>query len=151
MRAVVLEDLVQEMRPMKYLKALSLAAMKVSGQDISYFLQNCPLLRELNITESSFTSDVHVSGDLEILRIRGCTFRKFVIEISAPHLNEVVSHHAKPGALRFKNVPRLAIASLGIGSLRYNVPNFASTVSCFTSQLQKLILSIPHSKPKVRH
>ncbi|XP_047957864.1 putative F-box protein At1g49610 [Salvia hispanica] len=145
MRAVVLEDLVQEMRPMKYLKALSLAAMKVSGQDISYFLQNCPLLRELNITVSSFTSDVHVSGDLEILRIRGCTFGKFVIEISAPHLNEVVSHHAKPGALRFKNVPRLAMASLVIGSLRYNVPK----ASCFTSHLQKLILSIPRSKPKM--
>ncbi|KAG6419227.1 hypothetical protein SASPL_121443 [Salvia splendens] len=154
-RAVVLEDLVREMRPMKYLKALSLAAMKVSGQDISYFLQNCPLLRELNITRSSFTSHVHLSGDLEILRIRGCTFGKFVIEISAPRLYEVVANayevvsDAKPGALRFKNVPRLAIASLVMGNLRYNVPNFASTVSCFTSNLQKLILSLPLSKPKV--
>ncbi|XP_047961739.1 putative F-box/LRR-repeat protein At5g02700 [Salvia hispanica] len=125
-RAVVLEDLVREMRPMKYLKALSLAAMKVSGQDISYFLKNCPLLRELNITKSSFTSNVHVSGNLEILLIRECTFRKFVIEISAPHLYEVVAH-AKPGAVRFKNAPRLAIASLVIGSLRYSVPDFAST------------------------
>ncbi|KAG6419225.1 hypothetical protein SASPL_121441 [Salvia splendens] len=69
-------------------------------------------------TISSFTSHVHLSGDLEILRIRGCTFGKFVIEISAPRLYEVVANayevvsDAKPGALRFKNVPRLAIASL---------------------------------------
>ena len=134
-RAVVLDDLVREMRPMKYLKALSLVAMRVSGHDISYFLKNCPLLREPNITESSFTSDVHVSGDLEILRLRECIFRTSVIEISAPRLYEVVSD-AKAGALRFKNAP---IASLGIGSLKFN---FASTVSCFTSHLQKLILSI---------
>ncbi|XP_042049812.1 F-box/LRR-repeat protein At3g03360-like [Salvia splendens] len=142
-RAVVLEDLVRETRPMKYLKALSLAAMKVSGQDISYFLKTSPLLRELNITESSFTSHLHVSGDLEILRLRECIFRKSVIEISAPHLYEVVYDDAKPGALRFKNAPRLAIASLGIGCLKFN---FASTVS---SHLQKLILSIPYSKSKI--
>ncbi|XP_042053566.1 putative F-box/LRR-repeat protein At4g15060 isoform X2 [Salvia splendens] len=154
-RAVVLEDLVREMRPMKYLKALSLDTMKVSGQDISYFLKSCPLLRELNITTSSFTSDVHVFGDLEILRIRGCIFRKFAIEISAPHLYEVVADSyelisdAKTGALRFKNVPRLAIASLEIGNLRYNAANFASAVSCFTSHLQKLILFIPSSKHKI--
>ncbi|XP_042056964.1 F-box protein At5g03100-like isoform X2 [Salvia splendens] len=154
---IVLEDLVREMRPMKYLKALSLAAMKVSGQDISYFLKSCPMLRELNITQSSFTSDVHVSGNLEILRIRGCTFRKFVVEISAPLLYEIVADlyevyfKAKPGALRFKNVPRLAIASLEIANLRYNAANtvVASTVSCFTSHLQKLILFIPYSKLKI--
>ncbi|XP_047944238.1 uncharacterized protein LOC125190867 [Salvia hispanica] len=145
------------MRPMKYLKSLSLAAMKVSGQDISYFLKSCPMLRELNITRSSFTFDVHVSGDLEILRIHKCTFRKFVIEISAPHLYEIVADvyevhsKAKPGALRFRNVPRLAIASLEIGNLRYNAANFASTVSCFTSHLhhlRKLVLFIS-SKPKI--
>ncbi|KAG6406896.1 hypothetical protein SASPL_134512 [Salvia splendens] len=88
-RAVVLEDLVREMRPMKHLKTLSsLAGMKVSGEDISYFLKNCPLLRELNMTALSLTSDLHVSGDLEILRISGCTIRNSVIYISAPHLYE---------------------------------------------------------------
>ncbi|KAG6406920.1 hypothetical protein SASPL_134537 [Salvia splendens] len=67
---------------------LNFNCMKVSGEDISYFLKNCPLLRELNMTALSLTSDLHVSDDLEILRISGCTIRNSVIYISAPHLYE---------------------------------------------------------------
>ncbi|KAG6406868.1 hypothetical protein SASPL_134480 [Salvia splendens] len=34
-------------RPMKYLKSLSLRSMTISGEDISLFLQNCPLFKGL--------------------------------------------------------------------------------------------------------
>ncbi|XP_041990411.1 F-box/FBD/LRR-repeat protein At3g52680-like [Salvia splendens] len=74
---VVLEDLLGEMRPMKYLQNLSLMMMKVRGEDISLFLKNCPFLRKLRIEESFLTSDVHISGAtlaLEDLQIEGCVY-----------------------------------------------------------------------------
>ncbi|KAL1534173.1 F-box/LRR-repeat protein-like protein [Salvia divinorum] len=93
---VVLGDLVGEMRPMKHLKTLSLRSLKVSGEDISLFLRNCPLLRELNIEASTLTSDVHL----------------------------------------------VSMQDRGNYGSRYIKLHFASAVSCITSQLQKLILSL---------
>ncbi|KAL1534172.1 hypothetical protein AAHA92_30390 [Salvia divinorum] len=140
--AVVLQDLLGEMRPMKYLETLVLKLMKVSGEDISLFLRNCPFLRRLNIASSFLTSDVHISGAtlaLEELWIIKCSLLGYVINISAPNLSSVCVD-ARPGQLWFKNVPRLAVAFFHIISPTFTMHHFASSLSCFTSQLQKLTL-----------
>ncbi|XP_047943230.1 F-box/FBD/LRR-repeat protein At4g00160-like [Salvia hispanica] len=140
---VVLEDLLGEMRPMKYLQNLSLTLMQLRGEDISLFLKNCPFLRKLRIEESFLTSDVRISGAtlaLEDLHISGCIFSEsFIINISAPNLS-IVSVDARPGQLRFKNVPRLADACFLIQDPSYTMHHFTSALSCLTSQLQKLTL-----------
>ncbi|KAG6432516.1 hypothetical protein SASPL_104093 [Salvia splendens] len=141
--AVVLGDSLGEMRPMKYLENLSVKMMKISGEDISLFLRNCPFLRKLNITTSFLTSEVHISGAtlaLEDLQIIGCSLRES-INICAPNLT-IVCVDARPGKLWFKNVPRLAVATFEIRSPRYTMHDFASALSCFTSQLHKLTLTL---------
>ncbi|KAL1534206.1 F-box/LRR-repeat protein-like protein [Salvia divinorum] len=141
---VVLGDLVGEMRPMQHLKILSLRSLMISGEDISLFLRNCPLLRELNIEGSHLTSEVNVCDStlvLENLRIRKCNIRESFINISAPNL-AVVSVDARPGQLWFENVPSLISANFAIDSSRYTMQHFASAVCCITSQLQKLMFSL---------
>ncbi|KAG6388319.1 hypothetical protein SASPL_149744 [Salvia splendens] len=141
--AVMLEDLLGQMRPMKYLQNLSLIMMKVRGEDISLFLKNCPFLRKLRIAHSFLTSDVHISGAtlaLENLWIIGCSFMEsVVINIFAPNVF-MVCVDARPGKLRFKNVPRLADARLRITGPTYTMDHFTSTLSCLTSQLHRLTL-----------
>ncbi|KAL1543674.1 hypothetical protein AAHA92_20616 [Salvia divinorum] len=141
---VVLEGLLGEIKPTKYLKALSLKNMKVGGEDISLLLRNCPLLKELSITSSSLTSDVHVSGAtlaLKHLRICRCTYKGSVVNISVPNLSGV-NVDARTGKLFFENVPRLVVARFRIQRPKYTMHKLASALSCFTSQLQILILSL---------
>ncbi|XP_047943232.1 F-box/LRR-repeat protein At3g26922-like [Salvia hispanica] len=144
---VVLEDLLGEMKPMKYLQNLSLMMMKLRGEDVSLFLKNCPLLRKLRIIQSYLTSDVHISvatPALEDLQIALCVFSESVIiNISAPNLS-IVCVDARPGQLRFKNVPRLADTSFIIEGPSYTMHHFTSTLSCLTSQLHKLTLCGPN-------
>ncbi|XP_047977145.1 uncharacterized protein LOC125219263 [Salvia hispanica] len=135
------------MRPMKYLQNLSLIMMKVSGEDISLFLKNCPFLRKLRISQSVLTGDVHISEAtpaLEDLRIAGCVYLKSaIVNISAPNLS-IVCVDARPGhALRFKNVPRVVEALFNIEGPEYTMQHFTSTLSCLTSQLHKLTLYGP--------
>ena len=144
--AVVLGDSVGGMRPMKYLETLSLSSLTISGEDISLFLKNCPVLRKLRITKSSLTSDVHVVGTtlmLEEFQISLCDINESVINISAPNLSIVIVD-ARPEQLWFENVPRLIVASLGIENLSYIMHHFPSAVSCFTSQLKILILYLSY-------
>ena len=128
---------------MKCLETLCLGGMQMSGEDISLFLGNCPWLRQLSITNSSLTSDVHVSGatlalkSLEICRCYGSD----VITISAPSLS-IVSVDAAPRKLRFENVPKLVDAKFRLITQGYIVDHFCSMISCLTSQLQKLTLTI---------
>ncbi|KAL1534801.1 F-box/LRR-repeat protein-like protein [Salvia divinorum] len=129
-----------EMKPMKYLKELILINMKVSGGDISLFLRYCPLLRRLTVRASILTSDVHVCGAtlvLEYLQLHYCDLTESVINISAPNLSEV-KIDANPGQLWFNDVPRLVEAKF--------MHHFACEVSCITSQLQKLTISLSYSE-----
>ncbi|KAG6406866.1 hypothetical protein SASPL_134478 [Salvia splendens] len=131
-----------DLRPMKYLKTMCLRSLKVSGEDISLFLRNCPLLRKLFITKASLTSDVHVSGAtlaLKHLQIRRRNGRDFNITISAPNLS-IVFIDAGRGQLRFENVPKLVVTIFRIRT-RITMNNFFSTISCLASQLQSLNLS----------
>ncbi|XP_042006758.1 uncharacterized protein LOC121755523 isoform X2 [Salvia splendens] len=141
-RTVVLEDMLGGMRPMKYLRELCWINMKVSGEDISLFLRNCPLLRKLTVISSNLTSDVHVCGQtlmLEYLQLHHCVLssESSLINISAPHLSEV-KIGASPGQLWFKNVPKLVVATF--------LHHFAFQVSCITSQLHKLTLSVSYTE-----
>ncbi|KAG6408796.1 hypothetical protein SASPL_131819 [Salvia splendens] len=116
--------------------------MKVSGEDISLFLRNCPLLRKLTVISSNLTSDVHVCGQtlmLEYLQLHHCVLssESSLINISAPHLSEV-KIGASPGQLWFKNVPKLVVATF--------LHHFAFQVSCITSQLHKLTLSVSYTE-----
>ncbi|XP_042009310.1 F-box/LRR-repeat protein At3g26922-like [Salvia splendens] len=151
--AVVLGDSLGEMKPMKYLQTLYFTNIKVSGEDIALFLKNCPILRKLDITDSSLTSDAHVSGTalmLEDLRISRCNIRESVINIDSALNLSIVVVDAKPEQLWFNNVPRLALANLRIASPRYRMQHFLSAVSCFTSQLQKLLLYLTYPKKLLR-
>ncbi|KAL1534171.1 F-box/LRR-repeat protein-like protein [Salvia divinorum] len=138
---------------MKYLQTLYVTNIKVSGEDIALFLKNCPILRTLDITDSSLTSDVHVCGTtlmLEDLLICRCNIMESVININfAPNLSVVVVD-AKPEQLWFENVPRLALANLRIASPRYRMQHFSSAVSCFASYLQTLILYLSYPKKLLR-
>ncbi|XP_042009308.1 F-box/LRR-repeat protein At1g55660-like [Salvia splendens] len=141
---LVLGDLLGEIRCMQHLKTLSLRCLIISGEDISLFLKNCPLLRELNIEGSHLTSEVKFCDStlvLEELRIRKCNIRESFINISAPNL-ALVSVDARPGQLWFENVPRLVDVNFAIYSARYTMQHFTSAVSCITSQLEKLTFSL---------
>lgn len=135
----------RDLRPMKYLEILCLRSLQMSGEDISNFLRNCPLLRELSITNSSLTSDVHVRGatlalkSLEICRCYDVDVDK--ITISAPNLS-IVSVDAAPRKLRFENVPKLVDAKFRLITQGHTVDHICSEISCCTSQLQKLTLII---------
>ncbi|XP_047978631.1 F-box/LRR-repeat protein At3g26922-like [Salvia hispanica] len=139
-QAVVLEDMLGEMRPMKHLRELCLINMKVSSGDISLFLRNCPLLKKLTIRCSTLTSDVYLCGTtlmLEYLQLHYCILNESIINISAPYLSEV-KIDAYPGQLWFKNVPKLVVATF--------MHHFAFEVCCITSQHQKLTLSLSYTE-----
>ncbi|XP_057772291.1 uncharacterized protein LOC130991872 [Salvia miltiorrhiza] len=156
---VVLKELLGEMRPMNYLKKLFLGTMRVSGEDISLFLRNCPLLMELDI-RSVLTSDVHVCGatlELKKLRIRCRT--ETSIKISAPNLISVMVD-ANRRKLFLENVPKLVSAVFRIQSPKYRAKHLASAASCIISQLQTLTLNLfypeflangfPHQMPNLK-
>ncbi|XP_047983531.1 putative F-box/FBD/LRR-repeat protein At4g13965 [Salvia hispanica] len=125
---LLLGDLLGEIRPMQHLKTLSLRSLIMSGEDISLFLKNCPLLRELTIEGSHLTSEVKFCDStlvLEELRIRKCNIQEYFINISAPNL-ALVSVDARPGQLWIENVPRLVAVNFAIYSARYTMQHFTS-------------------------
>lgn len=94
--------------------------------------------------------DVHAyTIVIEGFEISGCSLKEKVVRISAPNLS-IAAVDAKPGEIWFENVPKLAEASFGIRCRIYRtMQRFASAVSCFTLQLQKLTFHVSYHK--VRH
>lgn len=150
---VVLEESLREMRMSSFrsIKRLCLQFMKVSGEDISLFLRNCPLLRELIVISSVLTSDVDVdvcAVALEVLDIRWCHGKKS-IKVCAPNLTSVAVDARSGEKLVLENIPKVVEAAFIMRRLGFGAQHFARALSSFISQLQTLTLTLHY--PKVRH
>ncbi|XP_038712597.1 putative FBD-associated F-box protein At5g22720 isoform X2 [Tripterygium wilfordii] len=134
----------------RYLIALELNCVNISGDIVEYFIASCPSLRQLSVERSDSFVDLKVSGEslcLEYLKIAYCDNLESIY-ISAANLLSF-EYFGKTIKITFTNVPKLVELSFRGRYPEYIIRHFPE-LSNFAFQLVTLNLFVLHLEEKVK-
>ncbi|KAL3512618.1 hypothetical protein ACH5RR_025335 [Cinchona calisaya] len=130
----------------KYLRALSLTFVRVTGEAVQDLLRNCPVLEHLSVSDSPDLLKLEICDSslvLKRLEICYCHMMKF-LEIRNTNILSL-KYVGKKIDIVLENAPLLVDVYVG-GDMTSHMPDVLSLLSSYLSQLDTFALEIRHFK-----